>query len=396
MQSLKNLLVPVVVLVATGCAPGNGDGLDDNGRPLGETGANVALAASLESLQVNLFTPNCAVSGCHSGGSSPLGLDLSNDNSYANLVNIASVQQPGKLRVEPGDADNSYLVQKLRGDSGITGERMPRDGARLDQALIDSLVQWINNGAPRTSSAVTASAPVVSSASIAVNQSLNALPASIDVSFSLAMDGSTLVDQTLQLLASGQDGVFDDGNESPLIVQPALSTDGLILTLDLSANAAVGDTTLLESYRLTISGTGPAVARGSNVQVLDGDNDGQAGGDFVLQFTIVDVLLPEFSSLETRFFVPNCAKSGCHSGSFPAAGLNLEAGNVFANTVGVTSAFQPTTQRIVPGNADASAIVQAIEGTTTAIPRMPFDNPGSIPQADIDILRQWIDSGANP
>ena len=76
--------------------------------------------------------------------------------------------------------------------------------------------------------------------------------------------------------------------------------------------------------------------------------------------------------------------------------MSLEAGQVFSNTVNVDSVFLPTTQRIVPGNADASAIVQAIEGTTIAIPQMPFDNPGGIPQADIDVLRQWINSGANP
>jgi len=379
------------------CDAGNGEGLNDNGRPLSEVGASIALSPTLDSLQANLFTPNCAVSGCHSGSSAPLGLSLEAGNTFANLVSRASVQQPGKLRIQPGDAINSYLVQKVEGASGITGNRMPRDRARLDQALIDNLKLWINNGAPVSSSATGSLPPVVSQSTPASDARLSALPASISIVFSRAMDISTLEDLTLNLLSAGGDAGFSDGNESALIIQPTLSADGLTLTLDLSANASVGNPAIEDSYQLTIKGEGAAVARDLNSQVLDGDGNGQAGGDFVLTFRVAaSALLPVFSSLEADFFVPNCAKSGCHSGGSPQAGMNLEQGNVYNSIVAVQSVFAPTLQRINPGNADDSAIVQAIEGTILAIPQMPFDNQGGIPQADINVLRQWVDNGAIP
>jgi hypothetical protein len=108
--------------------------------------------ATLDEIQASVFTPNCAVSGCHSGPAGntlPIGMDLSNaDASFANLVGIASVQQPAQSRVAVGDPDNSYLVQKIEG-TAASGARMPLGGGVLDQALIDDIRQWITDGANR-------------------------------------------------------------------------------------------------------------------------------------------------------------------------------------------------------------------------------------------------------
>jgi hypothetical protein len=395
MRIRHTLCAATLAIHLSACAPGSGQGLDENGLPPELAGANIELAPNLESLQARLFTPNCAVSGCHSGSSAPLGLDLSDGRAYPNLVSRASEQQPGTLRIAPGDATNSYIVQKLEGAAGISGEPMPRGRPRLDPALIDTLKVWINAGAPATANTAS-SAPVVTRASITANSGIDALPTTLQIVFSSALNPLTIVDQTLLLQASGNDAVFDNGNETDLIVQPGLSTDGRTLTLDLSSNPDVGNNSINEDYRLVIRGSGLIVVRGVDEQVLDGDNDGQPGGDYTLQFYVGSKLRPTLASLEQNLFGPNCAKSGCHSGSAPILGMNLEPGKVFANTVGIAAVFQPSTQRINPGNADASAIVQALEGTAASIPQMPFDSPGSIPQADIDVLRQWINSGANP
>lgn len=108
--------------------------------------------ATLDELQASVFTPSCAVSGCHSGptgGALPAGLNLSSaDASFANLVGVASLQQPALSRVAAGDPDNSYLVQKVEG-TAASGSRMPLGGGALDQALIDDLREWISNGANR-------------------------------------------------------------------------------------------------------------------------------------------------------------------------------------------------------------------------------------------------------
>ena len=105
--------------------------------------------ATLESIQDNIFTPICST--CHSGvGTSlPGSMDLSSVTaSRAALVNVASVEKPGVQRVAPSNSAGSYLVQKLQGDPGISGNRMPFGGPFLDQPTIDVVRQWIDAGAP--------------------------------------------------------------------------------------------------------------------------------------------------------------------------------------------------------------------------------------------------------
>jgi hypothetical protein len=76
-------------------------------------------------------------------------MDLTNaDASMVALVGVASVEQSSLQRVEAGDPDNSYLVQKLEG-TAAAGARMPLGGAPLDQATIDAIRQWIADGAQR-------------------------------------------------------------------------------------------------------------------------------------------------------------------------------------------------------------------------------------------------------
>ncbi len=114
------------------------------------TVANSAVAATLTQVQSDVFTPIC--SGCHNGSNPPSGAlpgsqNLTAVNSFASLVNVASHEQPGLMRVKPGDPANSYLIQKLEGAASISGQRMPLGGPYLDQATIDKIKSWIAAGA---------------------------------------------------------------------------------------------------------------------------------------------------------------------------------------------------------------------------------------------------------
>lgn len=104
--------------------------------------------ATLSSIQSSIFTPTCAVSGCHSSGSASAGLVLTSGQSFSNLVNVASTQVPSFDRVEPNNANTSYLVKKLRGDGDISGARMPSGQPPLSNAQLNMIIQWIESGAP--------------------------------------------------------------------------------------------------------------------------------------------------------------------------------------------------------------------------------------------------------
>ncbi len=128
---------------------------DNNGNVGSSTVANVTIsngpaAATLSQIQSAVFTQRCAV--CHDGSQPPSGalpgaMNLSAGNSFASIVNVPSLEQPGLMRVKPGDPDASYLIRKLEGTAGISGSRMPFGGPFLDQATIDQVRSWIAAGA---------------------------------------------------------------------------------------------------------------------------------------------------------------------------------------------------------------------------------------------------------
>lgn len=94
-----------------------------------------------------IFNSNCASSGCHSSGSATGGLVLTEGQAFANIVNVPSVEQSSLMRVQPGDAEASYLVRKIRGDAGISGGRMPLNRAPLTSSEIQTIIDWVNQGA---------------------------------------------------------------------------------------------------------------------------------------------------------------------------------------------------------------------------------------------------------
>jgi hypothetical protein len=98
------------------------------------------MPARFSSIQDEVFSKSCAVSGCHAGSQDP---NLSVGQAYGNLINQLSAQNPSMMRVKPGDSNNSYLMKKLTEDGTSI---MPPSG-QLSQVKIDSIAAWIDRGA---------------------------------------------------------------------------------------------------------------------------------------------------------------------------------------------------------------------------------------------------------
>jgi hypothetical protein len=264
------------------CA-GNGDGLDENGRPIEEdTGGT--LQPTFQSIQDNVFTPVCT--GCHAGASAPLGLRLNEGSSYALLVNASSVEVPSLQRVQPGNPDSSYLIQKLEGTAAV-GSRMPLNQPPLPAATIAVIRQWITNGAP-----ASAASGVISKTGFATAQltpvspmkgeALSAASRDIVISSNVDLDTSLLQAGLITLRASGGDGEFEAGNErvEPVDVK-VRSQQPTVLAITPQLQALPPDT-----YELRISGSDPVALADFEARTIDGDGDGVPGGDFVLRFTV--------------------------------------------------------------------------------------------------------------
>jgi hypothetical protein len=102
--------------------------------------------ATFTRVQAEVFTPSCALSGCHAGANPQQGMDLSQGRSYTHIVNVRAVEST-RLRIAPGDTAGSYLLSKVNGDATITGVRMPPGGA-LNSQQLTLLADWVRRGAP--------------------------------------------------------------------------------------------------------------------------------------------------------------------------------------------------------------------------------------------------------
>jgi hypothetical protein len=113
------------------------------------------LQPTFSSIQREIFNTadsrgRVACTQCHNAGgrSFTANLSLAEGVSYGDLVNVASRNKPGAIRVIPGDPENSYLIHKLEGRSGIVGDRMPRTGGVfLTDGQISIIKRWIELGA---------------------------------------------------------------------------------------------------------------------------------------------------------------------------------------------------------------------------------------------------------
>ena len=113
------------------------------------------LEPTFSSIQREIFS-NADSSGraaciqCHNaaGQSFAAGLSLVEGVSYGQLVNVASRNKPGAIRVIPGDPEGSYIIHKLQGFPDLVGQRMPRTGGPyLTSGQITIIKRWIELGA---------------------------------------------------------------------------------------------------------------------------------------------------------------------------------------------------------------------------------------------------------
>ena len=385
----------VLSLFVAGCGGGSGSGggISSPTPPLPPPPP--PFGANFSEIQANVFTPTCAVSGCHTGAGAPQGLRLDEATSYALLVNVASTQNGTLMRVNPGDPDNSYLIQKLEGNTSVGGQ-MPLGRTPLTQATIDVIRQWITDGA--IDDRVQSSDPIRVTALTPVPGSDGTAPTEIVATFDRELDVSTVNANTFLLDGSGGDGTFGEANDiavtAAAITTPAVSP--MSATFDLTGVAMPDDT-----YRVRLLGSGASVILDIDANALDGEfggtfpsGDGTEGGDFEATFTVTTppsgVTL---AAIQASVFTPTCAVSGCHAGATPAAGMSLEDGQTFNNVVNVASVGMPTLDRVEPGEPDNSFLVRRIEGTVA--PQMPLGGT-PLSQALIDDIRQWISDGANP
>lgn len=263
---MTNQLRALAVLAALACAgcAGDGEGLDQNGRPIDSTGGgNGTLTPDLQSIQDNVFTPICTA--CHVGASAPVGLRLDAANSYNMLVGIPSVEVPSIQRVAPGDPNNSYIIQKLEGTAAV-GAQMPFGGPALSASTIQVIRQWIAQGAQPAAQSVSDAAQR-KSGSVAAGTLLQVVPERLVVGFDTQLDASLVNFTTLLLQRQVADDRFEDLASSARL-NPA---NAAVILISPQPALVAGQ------YRLLVRGR-------SGGGVLADMNGHPLGDDYVFEF----------------------------------------------------------------------------------------------------------------
>ena len=274
----------IAAVFITGCSSGSGENLDANGQPLEndvvaeaesppveqppvvdpplvespevespEVESAEVVVSMFSEIQSTVFSPICAE--CHGAGFASAGLNLAEGSSFAAIVGVPSTQVSSLSRIEPGDPDNSYLIQKIEGTAAFGG-RMPLGGARLPQDRIDLIRQWVTDGALPIGSSAVALAPRVVSASLDEDARLSELPDSMTLVWSSPVDVESLnAGSVVSLLRSGDDGSFNDGNEVAIEVTVTDTDSPYVTKLTTGVSTTVED-----SYLLRIAGEGDIYA----------------------------------------------------------------------------------------------------------------------------------------
>jgi mono/diheme cytochrome c family protein len=92
---------------------------------------------------------------------------------------------------------------------------------------------------------------------------------------------------------------------------------------------------------------------------------------------------------------PACVSCHTDDGRTPAGGLNLKSGTAYAALVGVASTAKAGAVRVIAGNPSGSYLVQKLEGAPDIVGlRMPRTGPPYLTDAQVALIRQWIQNGA--
>jgi hypothetical protein len=148
-ESIARLLgatLLMAIALAWGCADFESTVDPTGGLPDVEL-ANPSFANDIQPI----FSKRCSIGGCHSLNSARGELVLLPGHAYDSIVNKPSFLNPPLDRVEPGDASNSWLVRMIEDDDAarLNFARMPLGGRPLTPNQIATIVNWIENGAPR-------------------------------------------------------------------------------------------------------------------------------------------------------------------------------------------------------------------------------------------------------
>jgi hypothetical protein len=369
-------LVSMALVAACGGEVGN------QGEPNPRSGP--PCPTSIDEVVSQVFELSCVDAGCHGSNDRAAGLDLQASSLELELFGKEAALCDAEVRVVPGDAASSYLMDKLRGTG--CGAQMPI-GAPLPNETIDCIAAWIDGldpaGACETCGAGLLCIDLATDPANCGSCG-NVCPAAAScTNGSCTCPGSesicneSCVDLMSDRMNCGSCGT-DCGDLFCLEGQCSSDCGGLT-----ECSGACVD---LSSDPKHCGVCGNPCGTGSSCI----DSECQCGDTAV---SLANDVQPVFTA--------NCASSGCHDGnnrpgggpgaSAGATSLDLRAGNTLQSLLDTTTPCGPV---LVPGDVGASVLVGKIDGSELCMGSLMPKGNGSLTTQEIDLIATWVCQGA--
>ena len=101
------------------------------------------------------------------------------------------------------------------------------------------------------------------------------------------------------------------------------------------------------------------------------------------------------TQIQAQILNPACVPCHTDDGRTPSGGLNLKTGSAHGQLVNIASGAKAGAVRVIPGNPSGSYLVQKLEGAADIVGlRMPRNGPPYLTDAQVALIRQWIQNGA--
>lgn len=337
---------------------------------------------NLEELASQVFERTCVDAGCHGSNDRAAGLDLQASALELELYGQAAALCDGEVRVVPGDAASSYLIDKLRGTG--CGAQMPI-GVPLADETIDCIAAWIDGLEPAGACETCGAGQLCIDLSADPNHCgvcANACPAS-----SSCIDGTCTCPGSESICNTSCVNLASDPANCG-----ACGTDcGGLFCLEGKCVSDCGALTEcsgacvdLLSDSANCGACGSACGTGSSC----------AGGQCQCAASTVSL-----ANDVQPIFTGSCASNGCHDGkSRPGGGpgggatsLDLRAGNALQSLLNTTTPCGPL---LVPGDPASSILIGKLDGTELCMGSLMPKGNGSLATEEIDLIASWVCQGA--
>jgi hypothetical protein len=334
-------------------------------------------SADAESVQLEIFSEHCLGAPCHSGDSPAAGLDLESADLESRVVGVGSGTCAGWVRVVPGSPDESLLYVKVAGEPPC-GQPMPIGGDPLDEEQLGCIADWIGGieGVECETCGGDVCVEILSDAAHCggCDQACPDAVACISGECECAGGGLLCGGQCVDAQSNPQHcGACDQGcvgNE--VCLAGVCSGDCGVLT---NCGGACVDPQADPNHCGDCD-----VGCGGGNSCVDGNCDCPGTG-------------VSFSQTIEPLLDSKCTGMGCHSFPAPASFMNLSAGNSFSSLVGVDSEQCADRKRVAPSQPGDSYLMDKLNGVNlcfgTQMPKL-----GSVSQAEIDSVSEWICRGA--